>query len=152
MRTNSKLLVLVAALLTIAALIWSSVSIQASQKKYEIRPEIILPQYGIGTGRTIDPYTIDPYERSMERYILQTEENLDIINTNLQGIFEKLDSIDAGLNDLSSRIKRIEKTLGTRRPEKSTTRQRQYREQEDIYYPAPKRPRRNDCPHRDTNY
>ncbi len=147
MRTNSKLLVLVAALLTIAALIWSSVSIQAGQKKYEIHPEIILPQYGIGTGRTIDPY-----ERLMERYILQTEENLDIINTNLQGIFEKLDSIDAGLNDLSSGIKRIEKTLGTRRPEKSTTRQRQYREQEDIYCPAHKRPRRNDCPHRNPNY
>jgi len=147
MRTNSKLLVLVAALLTIAALIWSSVSIQASQKKYEIHPEIILPQYGIGTGRTIDPY-----ERLMERYILQTEENLDIINTNLQGIFEKLDSIDAKLNDLSSGIKRIEKTLGTRRPEKSTTRQRQYREQEDIYCPAHKRPRRNDCPHRNPNY
>jgi len=147
MRTNSKLLVLVAALLTIAALIWSSVSIQAGQKKYEIRPEIILPQYGIGTGRTIDPY-----ERLMERYILQTEKNLDIINTNLQGIFEKLDSIDAKLNDLSSGIKRIEKTLGTRRPEKSTTRQRQYREQEDIYCPAHKRPRRNDCPHRNPNY
>jgi len=65
MRTNSKLLVLVAALLTIAALIWSSVSIQAGQKKYEIHPEIILPQYGIGSVRTIDPY-----ERSMERYIL----------------------------------------------------------------------------------
>jgi len=147
MRTNSKLLVLVAALLTIAALIWSSVSIQAGQKNYEIRPEIILPQYGIGTVRTIDPY-----ERSMERYILQTEKNLDIINTNLQGIFEKLDSIDAKLKDLSSRIKRIEKTLGIRQPEKSTTRQRRYREQEDIYYPAPKRPRRDDSPHRDLNY
>ena len=147
MRTNSKLLVLVAALLTIAALIWSSVSIQADQKKYEIHPEIILPQYGIGTVRTIDPY-----ERSMERYILQTERNLDAINANLQSIFEKLDSIDAGLKDLSSGIKRIEKALGTRRPEKSTTRQRRYREQEDIYCPGHKRPRRNDCPHRDTNY
>ncbi len=139
MRTNSKLLVLVAALLTIAALIWSSASIQADQKTYEIHPEIILPQYGFGTVSTIDPY-----ERLMERYIIQTEKNLDIINTNLQSIFEKLDSIDAKLNDLSSRIKRIEKTLGIWQPEKSTTRQRRYREQEDIYCPGHKKLRRND--------
>ncbi len=147
MRTNSKLLVLIAGLLAITVLVWFSASIQAEQKTYEIHPEVILPGYG-----TAAIHTIDPYGRLIQRHIDQAERNLDAINTNVQDILEKLDSIDTKLKVLSSRTKRIEKALGISQPKKSTTRQRRYREQQDICCPAPKRPHRHDCPHQDLNY
>jgi peptidoglycan hydrolase CwlO-like protein len=55
---------------------------------------------------------IDAYERLMERYMDSMDEHLSHLNSDNQAIIQQLTSVNTKLDDLSSRISRIEKALG----------------------------------------
>jgi len=117
MKTNKNLLAVAAGLAGCAAVIWFSTSIQGSERTYEVHPYITTPEYRTDAARAIDAY-----ERLMERYMDLTERNLNRIAIDIEGIFGKLDSIDAGLKDLSTQMARIEKMLGIKQPKRRTQR------------------------------
>ena len=104
---SRNLLVVAAGLICCVVLVWLSTSIQGGERTYEVRPQITLPEYRTDTARAIDAY-----ERLMDRYMGLTERNLTRIGTGLKGVVKKLDSIDAKLTELSTRMARIEKALG----------------------------------------
>jgi len=104
---SRNLLVVAAGLVCCVVLVWLSTSIQGGERTYEVRPQITLPEYRTDTARAIAAY-----ERLMDRYMGLTERNLAGIGTGLKGVVKKLDSIDAKLTELSTRMARIEKALG----------------------------------------
>ncbi len=103
-------IVLIICLLVIAF----SDSIHGSEKKYEIEPEITLPEYQNDLGRVINAY-----ERMMDRMMYMNERNFAGISTDVKDISKKLVSIDRKLTELSKKMTRIEKTLNIDQPEKS---------------------------------
>ncbi len=110
MKTNRNLLVVVTVLIVCMVVVWFSTSIQGDERTYEIRPQVAVPY---GYTPTLDTSRIvDAYERLVQRYMDLTERNLTGISTNVQDIAKRLDSIDAGLTELSLRMSRIEKALG----------------------------------------
>ncbi len=113
MRTNRNLLAVATAIVCGVVSILFSTSIEGGSKTYEIQPRITIPEY-----RTDSARITDAYERLMELYMGLAEENLGKINAGVQDIVKKLDSIDTKLTDLSSRIGRIEKSLGIEQPQK----------------------------------
>ena len=113
MSKNKHVLVVGIILLVCLIVIGFSSSIQGSNKTYEIKPEITLPEYRIDRGRVIDAY-----ERMMDRFIGLTEDNLAGINTNVEDIGKSLVLINYKLTELSKRIARIEKALGISQPKK----------------------------------
>ncbi|HIJ52523.1 MAG TPA: hypothetical protein HPP66_05140 [Planctomycetes bacterium] len=104
---SKNLLAVAAGLAACVLVVLSSKSIQGGQKKYELRPQVTIPEYRTDAARAIDAY-----ERLMNRYMGLTERNLIRIETNLGNIVKKLDSIDRRLTELSARMTRIEKALG----------------------------------------
>ena len=104
---SRNLLVVAAGLVCCVVLVWLSTSIQGGERTYEVRPQITLPEYRTDAARAIDAY-----ERLMDRYMGLTERNLTGIGTGLKGVVKKLDSIDAKLTELSTRMARIERVLG----------------------------------------
>ncbi|MHC4622268.1 MAG: hypothetical protein ACYS4W_00020 [Planctomycetota bacterium] len=106
MRSERGLLAIAAGLVCCIVLVWFSVS-AGVEKRYEIRPEISVPEYRTDAARAIDAY-----ERLMERYMDLTEGNLMRIGAEVQTTVYKLDSIDRKLTRLSARLARIEKSLG----------------------------------------
>jgi len=110
MRTK-KLLAVATGLAACIIVVLFSKSIEGGQKKYEIHPQITIPEYRADAARAIDAY-----ERLMDRYMGLTERNLIRIETSLGTVVRKLDSIDRKLTELSARMSRIERTLGTREP------------------------------------
>jgi hypothetical protein len=113
MRTNRNLLIIAAVVICSVISVWFSTSIQGSSKTYEIQPQITIPEYRTDAARVIDSY-----ERMMELYIDLADGSLGKIDSNVQDILRKLDSINDRLTDLSSRIERIEKSLGIEHPQK----------------------------------
>jgi hypothetical protein len=113
MRTNRNLLIVAAVVICCVISFWFSTSIQGGSKTYEIQPQITIPEYRTDAARAIDSY-----ERMMELYIGLADSNLGKINSNVQDILRKLDSINDRLTELSSRIERIEKSLGIEQPQK----------------------------------
>jgi len=111
MRTNKNLLAVAMAVVCCAIVVWFSTSIRGSQKTYEVRPQITIPEYRTDAARAIDAY-----ERLMERYMNLTEMNLFRVGTDVQCVVKKLDSIDYKLTELCARIVRIEKALGIEQP------------------------------------
>jgi len=107
MRTSRNLWASAFAIACCLAGLWLSTSIQGSQKTYEVKPYITVPEYRTDAARAIDAY-----ERLMERYMDLTEKNLFIVGTDIREVVKKLDSIDDKLTQLSARIGRIEKALG----------------------------------------
>ena len=87
-----------------------STSIHGGQK-YQVRPEISLPEYRTDTGRAVDAY-----ERLMDRFMDMTERNLIGINNDVKGVNRQLASINSKLSELSMRIANIEKKLDIKRP------------------------------------
>lgn len=112
-RWNNKVLTAVAVSIVCLIAVCFSTSIQGHEKSYEIKPKITLPEYRTDTARVIDAY-----ERMMDRFIHLTEKNLTDIDTEVQGIARKLDSIDCKLTELSVRTARIEKALGIEQPKR----------------------------------
>lgn len=113
MRMNRILLAVAAGFIVCVTLVWFSTSIHGSEKTYEVRPEIRLPEYKTDTARAIDAY-----ERMMNRYMSLTERNLTSIGIEIRGVAKKLDSIDHKLTELSIRIAKIEKALGIKQAKK----------------------------------
>jgi hypothetical protein len=111
MKTNRNTLAILTAITVCSVLVWLSVSIEGSQKTYEIHPNIAMPAYKTDLDRITDAY-----ERLMERYMDLTERNLSAFGTNLNYVVTKLDSIDGQLIDMSARIARIETALGIEQP------------------------------------
>jgi hypothetical protein len=107
MRTNKNLSAVAVGLVCCILITWFSTSIRGVEKTYEVRPQISLPEYRTDAARAIDAY-----ERLMERHMDLTERNLTKIDTDIQHLAKKLDSIDGKLTELCSRMATIEKTLG----------------------------------------
>ena len=114
MRTKKNLLALVAGLIACLIVVWVSTSTQGGERRYEIRPEISLPEYRTDAARAIDAY-----EYMMDRYMSMSEKNLTGINTDVRDIAKKLDSIEHKLTKLSTAMARIEKVLGVGQPGKN---------------------------------
>jgi hypothetical protein len=78
-------------------------SAQGKGRTYEVEPVITTPEYKTDAARAIDAY-----ERLMERY-------MDLAETHLidcQAVTQRLDSIDAKMEDISKRLAGIEKAMG----------------------------------------
>ncbi len=84
---------------------------RSGDKIYEVHPEIILPEYRIDAG-----YSIDAYQLLMDRYMSMTEDNLVSLRDDMQNVFRKLNSIDSKLDELSQRMTKIENALGIEQP------------------------------------
>ncbi|MGD8501470.1 MAG: hypothetical protein PVJ86_12530 [Phycisphaerales bacterium] len=115
MRTNKSLLAVTATIVCCAVAVWFSTSIQGSQKTYELRPQVTIPQYKTEVARVVDAY-----ERLMERYMDITERDAAMVGMDLRNALTKLDSISHKLTELSARIAGIEKALGIEQPKKLT--------------------------------
>ena len=87
-------------------LVCLSTSLQASRKRYEIKPEITAPQSQTDVARVIDAY-----ERLMENYIKLTETNLTNLQTDVNSVTKKLDSIDQKISALSAQLETIQNKL-----------------------------------------
>lgn len=113
MKTRKNLLVVTAGLACCIVVVWLSTLSEGGEKTYELRPEVMLPEYRTDTARAIDAY-----ERLMERYMDLTEMNMVRIGMDVQAFGRKLDSIDSKLVELLTRISRIERALGIEEPTK----------------------------------
>ena len=110
-------LVIAAGLAVCLTVVWFSGSSRGVS--YEVRPEITLPEYRTDAARAIDAY-----EHVMYRFMNLTENNLGGINTQLKSIGEKLVLIDCKLTKLSTRMARIEKSLGIEKAKSRISEQR----------------------------
>lgn len=110
-KETKNLLVIGVVLIVSLIVIGSSGSIQGGEKKYEITPEITLPE-----SRTDAARAIDAYEHVMDRFMNLTERNFMGIDTDVKDIAKKVSSIDYKLTELSTRMARIEKALGIEQP------------------------------------
>jgi hypothetical protein len=113
MKTRKNLLVVTAGLACCIVVVWLSTLSEGGEKTYELRPEVMLPEYRTDTARAIDAY-----ERLMERYMDLTEMNMVRIGMDVQAFGRKLDSIDSKQVELLTRISRIERALGIEEPTK----------------------------------
>ena len=104
MKNNGKKMLIAAAVLAVCiVLLSSSTSIQGRDKKtYEIRPEITLPEHKTDTTRFIESY-----ERILQRLITNERSRINLAGD----VSEKLESIDKKLDDILTRLQRIEKAL-----------------------------------------
>ncbi len=107
MKMSRNLLIITIAVISSLVIIRLCTSTQGSQKTYEVHPSITVPEYRTDAARAIDAY-----ERLMDRYMNLTEKNIFRIDTDIQEVAKKLDSIDDKLTRLSARIGGIEKALG----------------------------------------
>ena len=114
MEQNRNTLAILVVIIACSVLVWLSASIQGGQKTYEIHPNIAMPEYKTDLARIMDAY-----ERLMERYMDQTQQNQSIVGTDLKYVVTTLDSIDGRLAEFSARIARIETALGIEQPKNS---------------------------------
>jgi len=114
MEKNRNTLAILVAIIACSVLVWLSASIQGGQKTYEIHPNIAMPDYKTDLTRVMDAY-----ERLMERYMDQTQQNQSVVGTDLKYVVTTLDSIDGRLAEFSARIARIETALGIELPKNS---------------------------------
>jgi Na+/phosphate symporter len=114
MKTNRNTLAILVVIIACSVLVWLSASIQGSQKTYEIQPHLTIPEYKTDLARVMDAY-----ERLMERYMDQTQQNQSIVGADLKYVVTTLDSIDGRLAEFSARIARIETALGIEQPKSS---------------------------------
>ena len=111
MSTNKKLLAVAVSAICCVIAVWSSTSIHGSPNTYELQPQIAIPEHRTDIARVIDAY-----ERLMERYMDLTDRNSALIGSEITNIPATLESINAGLADLSARAARIERALGIQTP------------------------------------
>jgi hypothetical protein len=106
MKTSKRLLAFLAVLLCGVIAIWLSESIQGSQKTYEVRPNLSVPEYKTDTVRVMEAY-----ERLMDRYMDLTGSHIATVGMDLRNVVTRLDSIDGRLTELSARLAKIERAL-----------------------------------------
>lgn len=106
---NKQNMIKITGLLIIAAiaLAWLSASTNADNKRfYELRQNISVPP------KQSDTITmVNSYERLMHRYIALSENNMAEMDKNSDVVISKLDSIERKIDDLGTRLERIEKAL-----------------------------------------
>jgi hypothetical protein len=90
-----------------------STSLQGSEKRYEIRPEVTLPE-----SKTDIDRVIDAYERLMDNYLQSMDRHLAGIYLNTEHAAQTMESIDQKLSTLSVQLETIQKNLGIDIPEK----------------------------------
>lgn len=90
-----------------------STTLQGSEKCYEVRPEITLPE-----SKTDVTRLMDAYERLMDNYLKLMENNLTGIRTDIDDVTKKMDSIDRKISELSVKLDAVQKKLGIEPPEK----------------------------------
>ncbi len=102
-------IILVIGVVTVICLIAAAVStaIPGNSRKYEVDTIVDVPEYKTDAARAIDAY-----ERLMDRYMDLSEKLVSKTGGDCQAVSTKLDSIDAHLAELSTRLGRIEKALG----------------------------------------
>lgn len=105
-KTNGVLAIcgLLIACLSVACL---SASYQSGEKRYEVRPEITIPESKTDVARMVDAY-----ERLMDNYKELMESHLTGIHTEVGTIDKKLDAIDRKMSVLSAQLETIQKKLG----------------------------------------
>ena len=118
-----------------AAVVWYCGVIEGTEKTYEIRPEIRLPEQRTDAARAIDAY-----ERLMERYMTLSERSFGGIGEDLKEVSRKLDSIDGKLAGLSERMGRIEKALGIEPPKQPAILRAKPKEDGALQPSEPKQP------------
>lgn len=111
MKKNKNFLVIAGIIACCVIALWFSPSIRGSDNKYELRPQITIPEHKSDIVRVIDAY-----ERLMERYLDLTERNSAMVGDDIRAIAIRLDSIDERLAELSTRTARIERALGIKQP------------------------------------
>lgn len=82
-------------------------NVQGSTKTYEIRPEIMTPEYKTDTTRVMDAY-----ERMMDRYVDSTEKQNCELNAGIKSLSEDIDKIQSQMDLLFTKLEGIEKALG----------------------------------------
>jgi len=107
MKKSKNLWAIVAVIVFVMIAILFSASIQGSPKRYEIQPNLSIPEYKTDTVRVIEAY-----ERLMDRYMDLTGSHLSTVGIDLRNVVTQLDSIDGRLMEIDSRLARIEQTLG----------------------------------------
>ncbi len=101
--SGKKLFVATAVLAVCIVLLSSSTSIEGRDKKtYEIRPEITLPEHKTDTTRFIESY-----ERILQRLITNERSRINLTDD----VSGKLESMDKKLDDILTRLGKIEKAL-----------------------------------------
>lgn len=86
---------------------------EAATRNYDIRNEISTPEYKTDTARAIDAY-----ERVMDRFMDQNQENLSALDSDIKQVLTTLNAIEIRLTQISERQLRIEKALGIEPTEK----------------------------------
>jgi len=107
MKVKRNFLVVAAVLASLLILVGIPASTARSARAYEVETGIATPEYKTDTARAIDAY-----ERLMDRYLGLTEGNLTRTGSDIQTVIKKLDAMNEKLSDLSTRIARIEVSLG----------------------------------------
>jgi len=103
MKSKGNLLVIGTVVVICFVVAQLAASIPGRGRTYEVEPVITTPEYKTDAARAIDAY-----ERLMERY-------MDLAETHLidcQAVTQRLDSIDAKIEDISKRLAGIEKAMG----------------------------------------
>ena len=77
------------------------------ERRYEIRPEITLPEYKSDMDRVIDAY-----EKVIDDYICLVDDNLLKMQRELTNISVKLDSMGCEMSDLSNQLETIQRKFG----------------------------------------
>jgi len=107
MGNNGKNMLIAAAVLAFCIILSSSSTlIQGTEKTYEIRPEITLPEQKTDTTRFIESY-----ERLLDRLITTTEKSQFSLTDDISSVGEKLELMDKKLDEILVRIQKIEKSL-----------------------------------------
>lgn len=107
MKSNGKKMLIAALVLAFCIVLSSSsTSIQGKDKTYELRPEITLPEQKTDTTRFIESY-----ERILDRLITTNERTQLGLTENANNISEKLELINNKLDNISTRLQKIEKAL-----------------------------------------
>lgn len=132
MKENKKFLAVLTAVAVCFVVAWFSTS--GLSRTYEIRPEIILPEYKSDSSRAIDSY-----ERMMNRFMDITEENLIWIGSDIKTVTTKLDSIENKLTELCVKMARIEGALGIAQAEKPVEKKPWCETQENANEPESKK-------------
>ncbi len=97
------------------AMVWFVSRTDAVEKTYEIRPETT-----VGAYRSDAVRMMDAYERLMDRYMSLVESNLNNLGADTRSVLKKLNSIDRKIDNLGTRITRIEKALDIPQPKPRT--------------------------------
>lgn len=93
-----------------------SATLFGGQKRYEIRPEITLPEYKTEMDRVIDVY-----ERMIDDYMKVMNDNMAEIRRELINVSKTLNTMDDTMSELSHQLETIQGRLGIEVPAKRDT-------------------------------